>query len=317
MYLIYLSEPVIILFLSVLLDQVFGEPENRHHPVAFIGTFIDRMDQYFRRLSTGRLGGTVFVIVVTFIVLSIILIVQYASSIFLALYIIVSAIILKFSFSLRSMKDHVLPVIESIERGDLVTARLKTSMIVRRDTTALDTDLICSAAIETIAEGFVDGVTGPLFYFPFFGVAGAFLQRTVNTFDSMIGYRDLRNARFGWFAARLDTVLNFIPARLGALCIWLASRFRGNESDFRGIVSESSKTESRNGGWPMGSMAIALGIKLEKKGYYVLGENSRTPGPQDVREALAIYMLSFWIFLSLFVVPFSILFFLLVNLFIA
>ncbi|MHB8561604.1 MAG: cobalamin biosynthesis protein, partial [Thermoplasmataceae archaeon] len=123
MYLIYLSEPVIILFLSVLLDQVFGEPENRHHPVAFIGAFIDRMDQYFRRLSTGRLGGTVFVIVVTFIVLSIILIVQYASSIFLALYIIVSAIILKFSFSLRSMKDHVLPVIESIERGDLVTAR--------------------------------------------------------------------------------------------------------------------------------------------------------------------------------------------------
>jgi len=314
LYPIYLSVPEFILMISVLLDLFFGEPENRHHPVAFTGRFINGLDPHFRNLSSGKLGGFLFVIFVSFIVISIILVLQHLLSISIVLYIVVSAVILKFSFSLRSMKDHVLPVIDAIEKGDLATARQKTAMIVRRDTASLDVNLLCSAAIETIAEGFVDGVAGPLFYFPFFGVAGSFLQRTVNTFDSMIGYRDSRNARFGWFAAKSDTVLNFIPARIGALCIWLASLTRGHRTDFRQIFIESAKTESRNGGWPMGSMAVALGLKLEKKGHYILGNSWRTPVPEDVREALSIYMISFWIFLLLFIAPMSIFIFWLVNL---
>ena len=304
---------MLILLISILMDQIFGEPGNRYHPVAFIGKAIERADPFFRGIKNAKLGGMVMVLSLTALFIILILVVQYISTIYIFLYIVVSAIMLKFSFSLRSMKDHVIPVIESIEKGHLDEARQKTSMIVRRDTSALDSDLLCSAAIETIAEGFVDGVTGPLFYYPFLGVAGSFIQRIINTFDSMVGYRDQRNLKFGWFAARSDTVLNFIPARLGALFIWVASRMRGHRTHFSAVFSEASKTESRNGGWPMGSMALSLGVKLEKKGHYTLGNASRTPKTNDVREALSIYLLAFWLYTLIYVIPISFLVFILIN----
>jgi adenosylcobinamide-phosphate synthase len=300
---VLLSVPMVILLISILLDQMFGEPGNRYHPVAFIGRTIERADPFFRHLKGEKYGGILIVLAVTGFFVSLILIIQYVSTISIFIYVALSAIMLKFSFSLRSMKDHVIPVIESIESGHLDEARQKTSMIVRRDTSALDSGLLCSAAIETIGEGFVDGVTGPLFYYPFLGVAGSFIQRIINTFDSMIGYRDQRNLKFGWFAAKSDTVLNFIPARLGAFFIWSAARIRGHTAHFRSVISESSKTESRNGGWPMGSMAVSLGVKLEKKGYYILGNVTRTPGTEDVREALSIYMLAFWLYTLIYVIP--------------
>lgn len=284
--------PVIILLISILVDQLMGEPKNSLHPVAFIGKAIEKADPIFRHLKPEKFGGLIMVLFLTSAIVIFVLAIQYISAIYIFLYMAISAIMLKFSFSLRSMKDHVIPIIESIENGNLDEARRKTSMIVRRDTSALDSHLLCSAAIETIAEGFVDGVTGPLFYYPFLGVAGSFIQRIINTFDSMIGYRDERNLRFGWFAAKSDTVLNFIPARLGAFFIWTASRMRGHKTYFRSIFAEASKTESRNGGWPMGSMAVSLRVKLEKKGHYVLGNTSRTPDTEDVREALTIYMLA-------------------------
>ena len=308
---IFSSVPFIILLIAILLDQLFGEPGNRYHPVAFIGKTIEKADPVFRRLSAERYGGTLMVLSVTAFFVSIILIIQYISTFSVFLYIAVSAIMLKFSFSLKSMKDHVIPVIESIEKGDLREARHGISMIVRRDTSSLNQDLLCSAAIETIAEGFVDGVTGPLFYYPFLGVAGSFIQRIINTFDSMIGYKDQRNFRFGWFAARSDTVMNFVPARLGAFFIWVAGRIKGHKTHFGLVFPEASKTESRNGGWPMGSMAVTLGVKLEKKGHYVLGKDSRMPDTKDVREALSIYMLAFWLYALIYIIPvtFLVLFF--------
>lgn len=310
---IFSLTPAIILLISILLDQLFGEPGNRYHPVAFIGKSIEKAGDLFRHLTPEKCGGMLMVISLTAAFASLILVIQYVTTIYILLYMSVSAIMLKFSFSLRSMKDHVLPVIESIEKGHLDEARQRTSMIVRRDTSALDSDLLCSAAIETIAEGFVDGVTGPLFYYPFLGVVGAFIQRIINTFDSMVGYRDRRNLNFGWFAAKSDTVLNFIPARMGAYFIWVASRMRGHRTHFSTIFAETSKTESRNGGWPMGSMAVSLGVRLEKKGYYVLGNASRTPDTADVREALSIYMLAFWLYTLVYIIPVSFLVFLTAN----
>jgi adenosylcobinamide-phosphate synthase len=302
-----------ILLISILLDQLFGEPENRYHPVAFIGRTIERADPVFRRFTMEIYGGTLMVISVTAFFVSLILVIQYISTFSVFLYIAVSAIMLKFSFSLRSMKDHVIPVIESIEKGDLHEARQEISMIVRRDTSFLNPDLLCSATIETIAEGFVDGVAGPLFYYPFLGVAGSFIQRIINTFDSMIGYKDKKNLRFGWFAAKSDTVLNFIPARLGAFFIWTAGRIKGHKTHFALVSAEASKTESRNGGWPMGSMAVSLGVKLEKKGYYTLGNASRAPDTKDVQEALSIYVLAFWLYMLIYIIPMTFLVLFLVN----
>ena len=312
---IFVSVPFIIFLIAILLDQIFGEPGNRYHPVAFIGKAIEKIDPIFRRLKKEKFGGSIMVLSVTAVIVSLILIIQYISTFTIILYIAVSAIILKFTFSLRSMKDHVIPAIESIEKGDLQKARQAISMVVRRDTSSLNPDLLCSAAIETVAEGFVDGVTGPLFYYPFLGVWGSFIQRIINTFDSMIGYKDQRNFRFGWFAARSDTVMNFIPARLGALFIWLAGRMKGHKTHFGHVYLEASKTESRNGGWPMGSMALSLGVRLEKKGHYVLGKDSRMPDTKDAREALSIYMLAFWLYTLIYIIPMTFLVLLLVNFF--
>ncbi|MCL4479894.1 MAG: cobalamin biosynthesis protein [Candidatus Thermoplasmatota archaeon] len=305
--------PFIIFFISILLDQLFGEPGNRHHPVAFIGKAIEKTDPIFRRFKNEKFCGSLMVLSVTAAFVVLILFIQIISTFSIFLYMAVSAVILKFSFSLRSMKDHVIPAIESIEKGNVSEARKKISMVVRRDTSILNPDLLCSALIETIGEGFVDGVAGPIFYYPFLGVAGAFIQRIINTFDSMIGYKDRRNLRFGWFAAKSDTVLNFVPARMGAFFIWLAGRIKGHKTHLSLIFPEASKTESRNGGWPMGAMAVSLGVKLEKNGHYVLGNASRQPEAKDVREALSIYMMAFWLYTIIYIIPMTLLVLWLVN----
>jgi adenosylcobinamide-phosphate synthase len=164
----------------------------------------------------------------------------------------------------RDLARHAQRVKRDLEREDLPKAREHVGWIVGRDTEGLDTTEISRAAVETVAESTVDGVTAPLFWALLFGGVGAIVYRAANTLDSMWGHRDERYQRFGTVAARVDDALNYVPARLTlpfiALAAWLL-RFNG-ASALRVGVRQSSRHASPNSGWSEAAFAGALGVTL-------------------------------------------------------
>jgi adenosylcobinamide-phosphate synthase len=203
------------------------------------------------------------------------LIIEFSRLIFGSLaYIACSAIILKTTFAIKSLRNHVLPILYAMQEGSREEARILLQKVVRRDVKRLDEQQIISAAIETVAEGSVDGIVSPLFYFGIFGVPGAVAYRAVNTLDSMIGYRERTYEHMGKFSAKLDTVANFIPARFTAFLIIVSAFTLGEDwrNAWRVLKRDHAKTQSVNAGWPMAAVAGALNIQLEKPQYYILGD---------------------------------------------
>ena len=287
-----------ILWGSVLIDIIFGEPKNKYHPVRWIGIFIDHMQKAFRRIGDGIISGIIFAITVIFTVTTVSYIFLKLASLEIIFYIVVSPILLKFTYAMRSMSDHINPIQKELAAGNLEGARLKLSYVVRRDTAELDEAHIISACIETIAEGLVDGFSTPVLLYGIFGIPVSYASRTINTLDSMVGYKDERNIKFGKASALLDTIINFIPARISALIILTVTKGTGNKKEkLKKITAESTKTESKNGGWPMGAMAVALDIKLEKIGHYVLNEEHNFPSIDDLKKATHVFRLAVFVIL--------------------
>ncbi|MBP1806697.1 adenosylcobinamide-phosphate synthase [Rubellimicrobium aerolatum] len=157
----------------------------------------------------------------------------------------------------RSLADHVRAVAQAL-RLSIPEGRRAVAMIVGRDTAAMDEPAIARAAIESAAENFSDGVVAPAFWFALGGLPGLLLYKVVNTADSMIGHRTPRHEAFGWASARLDDLLNLIPARLSALLIWLTRPHGG----WREIISDARLHRSPNAGWPEAAMARVLNVAL-------------------------------------------------------
>lgn len=294
---------ITVLAVALIYDTALGEFPESIHPVVWVGKFIERLDLLFRKHHNKIFSGTVFVVFVESVFIVFLIIIQDISLPFVAAYVIVSAFFLKSSFAMKSMRDHVKPIIRALEKNNLDEARMFLSRTVRRDTKDLDRGLICSAAVETVSEGLVDGFTGPMFYFSFFLTPGSFFYRISNTFDSEIGYNDSRNSEFGRFAARLDTAMNFIPARMTAYFVYLSSFIMGMHTASYRLRDMSQRTKSRNAGWPMTSFSNIMGIRLEKKGDYVINENFPFPDTEDIRISLKIHAVSGLLFTLLFTVP--------------
>lgn len=300
-----ISSPFLMIFgvlLAYAVDSLYGEYPATFHPVVWIGSTISYLDTYFRRLKP-VLGGALFILAVQLIFLIPVYFILRITFQIWPLYLVIYVYLLKSTFSIRSMSDHIEPIVKSLESGDLDTARKNLSMVVRRNTESMDASLISSAAIETIAEGYVDGVLSPLFYFAFLGVIGAIFFRIANTFDSNIAYKDSRNYKFGRYAALLDTVLNYIPARISAFFIYIACAFVRITPRAYDMVSVARITDSTNAGWPMGAIANCLGVRLEKPGEYVLGESFRSPNPGDIISALRIFRAASILFIIFFTLP--------------
>ena len=205
-------------------------------------------------------------------------------------YIIAAAWFLKTSFSARLLIDIGLKVYSAASEGDWEKAKYWTQQIVRRDVSALGSGHVLSATIESIAESLVDGFTSPIFYYSIFGVLGAYLQRLANTLDGAVGFKTPELKEVGWFSAVADTVMNYVPARVTALYIILSAAIL--RLDWRRALTtymrDRQKTESKNAGHPMSAMAGALGVKLEKVGYYVVGEGFKLPTPGDLMIAIKL-----------------------------
>lgn len=282
---------IIILLLAFMIDLIFGEPPGKVHLTVWIGKFIENVEKIFRRIKNERLAGSIFAIssIVVF-TLPIYFLTIVDDVIF---QIIVSSILLKMTFAFRSMIDHVSPIIRYFN-SDIEKTKKFLSMIVRRDTSSLNSPLIASATIETIAEGFVDGFFSPIFYYAIFGLPGAVAYRVINTLDSMVGYKDERYLYFGWFSAKLDTLANYIPARLSSLIIVSSSIILGKNWKNAIITTKKyhSVTESKNAGWPMSTMAGALEIWLNKRGHYFIEGGNNNPSLEKIKESLNIFKIS-------------------------
>jgi len=191
----------------------------------------------------------------------------------------------------RSLHEHVSAVLRPLESGDLPAAREAVARIVGRDTHELDSEGVATAAVESIAESFCDGIVAPAFWFLVAGLPGLFVCKLINTADSMIGHKDAQHRAFGWAAARADDLMNLVPARLAGLLICVAGA-RG----CRVMLRDAHRHASPNAGWPEAAMAGALSRQLGGSVSYdgvpahrpLLGEGSR-PDAESLRSALRVY----------------------------
>lgn len=284
----FIQTKILVLALSFLIDVIIGEPSERIHLTVFSGKTINFLEGKLNQGNRLRIKGAAAVILasasfglITFLTLRVL------QGVSLLLYIIVSAFILKMTFSIRSMDEHVKPIANALEIKDLSKARRLLSRISRRNTSNLDKSLVSSGTVEAVAEGTVDGVISPIFFFIILGVPGAVIYRVINTSDSIVGYRNRHFREFGWFTAKLDTALNFVPARLAAFFM-LSTDFKALKKNFSFILISHGKTNSANAGWPLSSMSARLRIRLEKKGFYIIGKKFKDPSWQDIRSSLIV-----------------------------
>jgi adenosylcobinamide-phosphate synthase len=212
-------------------------------------------------------------------------------------YIVASALVLQTTFAIKCMKQYTLPVADAVTKGDYDRAKQLLPFIVRRNPDELTKRHIISAAVETIAEGIADGITSSFFYFALFGVPGAVAFRVINTLDSIVGYKNQDHINIGWFSAKMDTIVNYIPARLTAILMILAALLlRENwRKAWKILQRDRENTASRNAGWTISTMAGALNIQLEKPGCYKIGDNNFL-SPAHIKKALYIMLLTATLF---------------------
>jgi adenosylcobinamide-phosphate synthase len=206
---------------------------------------------------------------------------------------LVDALALKSMLSLRGLAAGALAVGADLRRADLTGARAALGRdLVSRPTAALDAGQVASATVESVAENLTDAFLAPVLFFLVFGLPGAVAYRVVNTADAMIGYREGILLHFGRVAARLDDVLNLVPARVAALALIVAAPLAGGDGRraLETMRRDHGRTASPNAGWTMAAMAGALGVALEKPGVYRLGDG-RPPTADDVARAVRIMAL--------------------------
>ncbi len=289
--------PALPLISGFILDSVIGDPYNIPHPIRLIGRLISGLEKAVRRrFKNLRLGGALLALTVIAVSTALpfaLLLVCYRVNIVLGA--VAESVLCCYMLAARCLCRESMKVCRAAESGDIEEARRAVSMIVGRDTAVLDRDGIIRAAVETVAENTSDGVTAPLFYMGLGGAVGAFFYKSVNTMDSMIGYKNEKYADIGWFAAKLDDVLNFIPSRLTALLMAAAAPVLG--LDGRGALRiwrrDRRKHASPNSAQTESACAGALHVRLAGDAWYFgklhkkpyIGDDDRPIESGDIRRA--------------------------------
>jgi adenosylcobinamide-phosphate synthase len=314
-------ESAIILFLAFILDLLLGDPRYRFHPIRLIGRCISFFTHILRRAGLdGRWGGVVLVMMVVFIFLTAFLasgLVLHRINILLSL-----GFDLFVCYSCLALKDlfyHMDRVNHALKGDNLAEARKAISMVVGREVRFLDEKGISRAAIETMAENFVDGFLSPIFWYLSGGILGYIFGlspvmtavvfmltfKVASTLDSMVGYKDSEFLEFGWAGAKLDDIMNFIPARLSLIFLFAGAWFcRLEASDgIRVALRDRLKHDSPNAAHAESFVAGALGVRLGGPTVYPdghkdkpwLGKGGPDPLPQHIRRTAALLTRSAWV----------------------
>ena len=256
----------LLLISAFLLDIIFGDPELIFpHPIVLIGKTIDKLENFFIAFRNKRFSGMIFtliVILITFFSVKIILSLITFFNHYIAF--LLSAILGSFTISLRSLHLETKKVYNHIKNNDIILARKELQYLVSRDTNELEEKDIVRSVVETVSENLTDGVIAPLFYFAIGGIPLAFVYKAVNTLDSMIGYKNEKYCDFGWFAAKIDDVLNFIPARITGILVVVSSFILQYnwKNAFRIMLRDRKNLDSPNSGWSEAAVAGALNVRL-------------------------------------------------------
>jgi adenosylcobinamide-phosphate synthase len=274
------------------IELALGDPVSRWHPVALFG---QAAEAAIRRAPAGEpwprllYGAGMVLLGVGGVAASSAMLLRGAQRLHPLVGILAAATLLKASLSYRQLEDEALAVADLLDQKRFAEAARSLRALVSRDTSALPPELLVSATVESIAENLSDSVVAPLFYFALCGVPGALAYRVINTLDAMIGYHGACE-NLGKVAARLDDVVNLVPARLTTVLLGLAAcvvREDGHGAATTALA-EHGRTESPNAGWPMAAMAGALGVRLEKVGHYRLGVDRMRLKPSTIRRAVRI-----------------------------
>ncbi|HTI08960.1 MAG TPA: adenosylcobinamide-phosphate synthase CbiB [Puia sp.] len=295
---IYLIIPLVA---GYLLDLVLGDPGNLPHPVRFFGLLITRGEAWLNKPAGATVQGvsnflkgmgmTLFLCAATFLFFYGLLRMLWTFS--FPLYLVVSSVFVAYGLANRQLILEGNRVFETLQNQGLEAGRQQLSRIVGRDTTRLSIQQVRIAVLETMSENLGDGVIAPLFYYLLAGVPGMMTYKMINTLDSMIGYRHQRYEQFGKFAARLDDVVNFIPARLTALLMVLVT---ASPRGARFILRYGHQHKSPNAGYPEAALAGILntqfggpnvyqGVLVEKP---FIGNNNRVILPGEIKKVSAI-----------------------------
>ena len=284
---------VAALWLALAIDALFGEPPVRWHPVVWMGRYLGWAGRHVAPAASAPAQrskpffGAAFA---WWIGAAVVLMAALAVSALMArlpvvLAAVVLAIALKPLLAWRMLRDEVRAVEAALE-SSLEAGREHLARLVSRDVRQLSAAEVRESAIESLAENLNDSVVAPVFWFVLFGLPGAALYRYANTADAMWGYPGERDGRdwqwAGKWAARVDDVLSWIPARIAALLLAVAA-WRWP----RGLRREARRTPSPNSGWPMAAMALLLGVRLGKPGVYMLHAAGRSAAAGDLSRAVA------------------------------
>ena len=280
------------LALALAWDLALGEPPNAIHPVAGIGkiiSFLERIAPKASRVAQFLYGLVVALLLPATLAAGAYFLAQWLKELWVPAYIVVIALLLKTCFCVRGLQTSANDVRISLEKNDPASTSKQLTSLVSRDTTQLTPEQSASAAIESVAENTTDSFLAPWLYFAIFGLPGAIAYRAVNTMDAMIGYHG-KYEYLGKASARLDDLLNLVPARLSALTIAAVSPLTRDSMKraLKTLFKEGHHTESPNAGLTMAAMAGALGVKLEKVGHYVLGLGLRSPTPADITRSISV-----------------------------
>ncbi len=290
------------LSIAYVLDNIFGDPHFRFHPVRLIGDVAEFFRKIFFRI--GYLGGLFTVVFTEIVVVYVVAFAVKKMGIF-------EPIFLYFFIAEKALRDEAMKVYKALKVGDIELARRILTFIVGRDTKNLSHSECIRAAVETVAENFSDGFVGPIFYYLLGGIKALAFYKVAETLDSMYGYKFGPYRRFGFFPAKFDDLLNFIPSKIAGgfivLSAWLTG-YKAKEA-FKVMFRDAKKHDSPNAGWPEAAMAGALGIQLGGRIVYqgqsfekpLLGDHLREREIRDIKRAVTILRwAAFTYFLTIF-----------------
>jgi adenosylcobinamide-phosphate synthase len=305
-------DSALIFALAFLIDLAFGEYPDRIHPTIGIGKLILILKKKAKHPNptVEKANGVLMALSIMLIAaLPVFALLYWLRTLPFpygeVLYIVVGAVLFKATFAISGMGQYTKPIAAALKNRDLDGARKWLPYIVRRDPNSLNERQIISAAVESIAESTTDGITAPFFFFAIFGVPGAFAYRVINTLDSMVGYKNAEFRNIGWFSAKMDTITNYLPARVTAYLMVAAAMLLGADwrESWRILQRDKHKTASPNAGFTISAMAGALNIQLEKQDYYKLGDDKGHISHEDIGKALRVMTLTSALFGIVVVLP--------------
>ncbi len=292
------------LVLGFILDSVLGDPLWLPHPIRWFGKAISFFEQRFNSGKNRKIKGTfttIFLVVITYLAFYYLIEFSKFNKYF---YYTLTIIFVFYGLANRSLITEALKVEKKLSREGVEAGRKQVGFIVGRDTSELSENQIRKSVLETLSENLSDGVIAPIFYYAIGGIPLMFVYKMINTLDSMIGYKSDRYKDFGFFAAKLDDLVNFIPARITALLMVIIT-FSWRGATF--ILKFGNQHSSPNAGYPEAALAGILNCQFGGANKYhgkwiekpLIGENDRVVSKKDIYKTALINCLEAFMFVCL------------------